>query len=172
LRWVVLERRRAAVTVRRQWRSRAGAVGGDLVFSLFNAWRCGWRVGGASGGSGSCIDVNTQSCPGELVVGLCPGPNNIECCLTNFGAYAPARRASFGVPVRIMCWRSSMAADSGRRDRGASAQVLGERAERQLRSVVAVLGHGLPGLLSRPGQYPMLRFRVYRSRRDQSRFFL
>jgi hypothetical protein len=39
------------------------------------------------GGSGTCIDKTKQKCVnGELVAGQCPGGNNIECCVTNWGS--------------------------------------------------------------------------------------
>jgi len=41
----------------------------------------------ADGARGTCININTQNCAGEIVPNdVCPGPNNIECCLTNFGS--------------------------------------------------------------------------------------
>jgi hypothetical protein len=41
----------------------------------------------AQGGSGVCVDLNTNKCSnGVIVAGLCPGGANIECCLTNWGS--------------------------------------------------------------------------------------
>jgi len=40
-------------------------------------------------GSGSCVNTDTNNCGnGVLEAGLCPGGNNVECCLTNWGSCA------------------------------------------------------------------------------------
>jgi hypothetical protein len=64
----------------------------------------------SAGGSGTCIDVNTQSCPGELAVGLCSGPDNVKCCLTDFGAGYAAGSRRFGSPVAACRWGEAVRA--------------------------------------------------------------
>jgi len=46
--------------------------------------------------SGSCINVNTQRCNGQILIGRCPGASNIRCCVPrngggNNGGGAPIR---------------------------------------------------------------------------------
>jgi len=39
------------------------------------------------GGTGTCVDTNSNPCTnGVLVPDQCPGPNNIVCCVTNWGS--------------------------------------------------------------------------------------
>ncbi len=46
--------------------------------------------------SGSCIDTSVDSCGGTLQSGLCPGPNNIECCLSTSGSSGSGGSGSGG----------------------------------------------------------------------------
>lgn len=47
------------------------------------------HVGTRCGGSGSCIDTNTMNCEGRIEVGLCPGGNNIRCCIPSATSPTP-----------------------------------------------------------------------------------
>lgn len=38
----------------------------------------------ADGLSGNCINTDTTKCSGSLFAGFCPGPDNCECCVTDF----------------------------------------------------------------------------------------
>jgi len=56
----------------------------SITSSVFG--QVGQSCSTSDGGSGTCIDTNTQSCnDGILEPGFCPGPNNIVCCATDWG---------------------------------------------------------------------------------------
>jgi hypothetical protein len=57
----------------------------SIVFALALPAFATAQACSGDGGSGSCINTNTQKCAGIVVAGQCPGPANVECCVTDFG---------------------------------------------------------------------------------------
>jgi len=65
----------------------------QIMILLIGMIAISWAIGGGIGvvsagavvscdnGKGKCIDINEENCVGEIKIGLCPGGNNIRCCV-------------------------------------------------------------------------------------------